>query len=712
MKKTSLIQQIKVGALLLAASIGLLSAHSARASQAYGSINNFDVVNDTGSNCYGFEIELDGIHSKDITYTFDWNHYGTPVITEDNTDTNNPKVYVKYEAVHSTNGTNTSAGTNGWSAYTAVPAAPIPPTGGHQFVNPSVNFGGEHFGVGYSVNPTNVVYNWLQDHGSGSLAVGPAVSVSTPVFNFLPAAGGAQAQVQAVIVPPAEPIVLEFGVASWVKEIRTTSHTNNPVELRDLASPDTNFPTMSTWEGGEQPEVESEWSLIQTDTGATNGGANGELAGAPEDLGTNGDDVVTRRYEFYKYTGPLDPQTGEALADTVAADGTNGVGVYSNTPIVGDFVGAQMAAVDPAGHLGLIDHLPDGEVGTQYPDRTVVIPGTAPFTSMLTNGALPAGMSYDAVAGVFSGTPQTNGDFSFSITASDGVDPDVTNDYILTIAAAGVAPAPHSIVEGGVQPAGAGVVVVAVQALAPAALIGGVHPALALQKAATNIAKFTNGQIAKVTVTPKAGYQFVGWSEAGILLTNTTNYSFPVQANHALVATFTNGGTNTFKPQRITFPQIPAHKVIDGTVTLHAAASSKLSITYTLLSGPASLSNNVLTLTNSGMVSVQAAQAGDTVYAAATPVTNSFKLLKSPQVILFPSIGNRYLKAGSVTLNARATSKLPISYSLLSTNSNATLGANTLTLTGTGLVKVQATQDGDNRYNAAKPAVCSFHIIK
>ena len=50
----------------------------ARASIAYGSINNFDTVNDTSNVCHGFEIELDDIHSADITYTYDYNHYGTP----------------------------------------------------------------------------------------------------------------------------------------------------------------------------------------------------------------------------------------------------------------------------------------------------------------------------------------------------------------------------------------------------------------------------------------------------------------------------------------------------------------------------------------------------------------------------------------------------------------------------------------------------------
>lgn len=36
----------------------------------YGTLDNFDVINDTGSECHGFEIELEGIASTDIAYTF------------------------------------------------------------------------------------------------------------------------------------------------------------------------------------------------------------------------------------------------------------------------------------------------------------------------------------------------------------------------------------------------------------------------------------------------------------------------------------------------------------------------------------------------------------------------------------------------------------------------------------------------------------------
>src|ERR1039457_6169705 len=53
-----------------------LASGTARASIAYGSINNFDTVNDTSNVCHGFEIELDDIQTTDITYTYDYNHDG------------------------------------------------------------------------------------------------------------------------------------------------------------------------------------------------------------------------------------------------------------------------------------------------------------------------------------------------------------------------------------------------------------------------------------------------------------------------------------------------------------------------------------------------------------------------------------------------------------------------------------------------------------
>ena len=97
--------------------------------------------------------------------------------------------------------------------------------------------------------------------------------------------------------------------------------------------------------------MEAEWQILQIDYMKTNGGTNGELKGAPESL-AKGDEVITRRYEFYEYVGPLDPETGEALAQIVGPDGIHGTNGYETTVIVGKFPGAQMSAFDVGPALG------------------------------------------------------------------------------------------------------------------------------------------------------------------------------------------------------------------------------------------------------------------------------------------------------------------------------------------------------------------------
>jgi hypothetical protein len=419
---------------------------------AYGSLNNFDCVNDTGVEAHGFDIELDDVHSKDITYTYDYNHYGVPKITEDNSDPLHPKVLVRYASAKNPNGT--------WAAYTAIPSGPIAPTQGHQFTNPSINFGGEHFGVGYYPTSASIVikYNWLIDDGSGNLIHGPPVNVATPTFTYNQPVG-APANVVAVIVPPPPPVPppLQFGDASWVKEIKTTTHNANKVELVDLVDPDPNNPAAKNWANGEPAEVEVEWKLLQTDFQNPDN-AKGVLQGAKEDL-PGGNEVITRRYEFYKYTGPLDAETGEAVADAVAADGIHGAGSatyvgsfvngnpitvtvdFSTLKVVGDFFGAQMSGFDVAPKLGLIDHLQDGELNVPYVERSVVIGGNPPYLVHVSLGALPDGLTLDSVSGILSGTPTVSGTFTLTVEVTDTVAAPLTKQYTLNIAGPVVAPA-------------------------------------------------------------------------------------------------------------------------------------------------------------------------------------------------------------------------------------------------------------------------------
>jgi hypothetical protein len=486
------------------AALLVLKTGAAQASVAYGTINNFDTVNDTNIECHGFEIELDDIHSTGITYTYDYNHYGIPTITEDDSVPAHPKVFVKYAATY--------AG-GAWSAFTAIPSAPIPPTAGHQFTNPSVNFGGEHFGVGYTTPPTNIVYNWLVDDGSGHLIHGGLVSVSTPVFSYVAGA------VQAVIPPPVQVPVLEFGPATWVKEIRTTTHNNQAVKIEDLISKDPDYPNVKDWTNGEPDEVEVEWQILQTDTGAADGGANGKLAAAAENL-AQGDEIVTRRYEFYKYTGPLDNETGEALGESVGPDGIHGTGIkvvnsvsvdLSTVAVVGDFLGAQMSAFDVDAVLGLIDHVQDGAINAAYVDRKVVVPGNAAF-AVTTSGDLPQGMSVDGVTGILSGTPTASGLYVFSVQATDTNNVVVQKSYNLAVAADGGALPAQSTITTSASPPEAGTT------------SGG--------------GTVFNGPNVALIATPALGYYFVDWTENGGEVSTSSTYSFTAAVDRTLVANF------------------------------------------------------------------------------------------------------------------------------------------------------------------------------
>jgi hypothetical protein len=504
---------------------------SARASIAYGSINNFDTVNDTGSECHGFEIEIEDCRSTDISYTYDYNHYGTPKITQDDSLAGHPRCVIRWESKKNPDGS--------WASYTAIPTGPILPTDGHQFTNPNVNFGGEHFGVGYNVAVGSIRYHWLIDDGFGNLIHGGAVQVSTPSFTYFPPAAALPAQVQAVIEPPPEPPEVaahEFGPAVWVKEIRTTTHNNNKVELRDLVSEDPDDPDRVNWRNGEPDEVEVEWQILQKELTKPDGGNNGRLVAAPEIL-DNGDEVVTRRYEFYEYLGPIDLETGEAKATSVDPDGVHGVGIktindeevdLATVVVVGEYKGAQMAAVDVEGGLGLIDHVSDGERNVAYTDRRVVV-GPPPFTATR-QGQLPAGMELDLFSGILSGTPAESGDFPFSVTVEDGTNPALTKNYVLTIAEPGVELPPSYVVDTQSQPAEAG----------------------------GTIGNGSYGPNSEVTVqaTPTPGYRFVNWTDNGTVVSTSGSHAFNIgDVNHSLVAHFVIADAPT--PIEITHASAP-----------------------------------------------------------------------------------------------------------------------------------------------------------
>ena len=80
-----------------------------------------------------------------------------------------------------------------------------------------------------------------------------------------------------------------------------------------------------------------------------------------------------------------------------------------------------------------------------------------------------------------------------------------------------------------------------------------------------------------------------------------------------------------------------------------------------------------------------------------------------PQTITFPAIPNQVLNPVPLTLNATASSGLPVTYSVAGP---ASISGNSLTMKGAGTIHVAARQAGNSTYKAAAPVVQTFTVAK
>lgn len=79
--------------------------------------------------------------------------------------------------------------------------------------------------------------------------------------------------------------------------------------------------------------------------------------------------------------------------------------------------------------------------------------------------------------------------------------------------------------------------------------------------------------------------------------------------------------------QTITFDVIADRYLNQGDLALKATSSSNLAVSFSVRSGPATLSGSTLKFTGIGAVTVRAYQDGNSQYAAATPVDRTFSIL-------------------------------------------------------------------------------------
>jgi hypothetical protein len=315
----------------------LLAANPAAAA-TFGSLANFDVVNDTGHTAYGFEIEIEDSrydHSGTISSIFGYDRvFG--FISPD------PGAVVRYgrPTVDYIAGFGARITYGGAVGPNATPSAPFATNG--ESCWPGANAGWrstscDHFGVSTYGAPAKTTYSWIVDVGGGALArqvVGvPAVNfVFTPPPPPPPPPVGAPpppppvpAQVQAVIQAPMvapDPRANAF----WVKMVKTTVGEN--VDLGDLLAGNHPGARPEIAAMREAPEVEIEWQVLQI----------GKVDEVSKSVDLNGEPSAVWTFQFYKYLGRMDD---EGIVDPLSSETPIG---NTLNQYVGAYVGQQIAA--------------------------------------------------------------------------------------------------------------------------------------------------------------------------------------------------------------------------------------------------------------------------------------------------------------------------------------------------------------------------------
>lgn len=284
--------------LAAAALAALLLPLTPASAATFGSLANFDVVNDTGHTAYGFEIEIEDSlydHAGTISSVFGYDRVFSFI-------SNDPGAVVRYgrpniEYVANFGARITYGGSIGTNF---TPSAPFATGGESCWPGANANWRAtscDHFGVSTYGSPAKTTYRWLLDDGSGSLVkqvVGvPAVNiVYTPPAPNLPPAPVIQLKAQD-LNPVANGVQDNQNNAFWVKIIKTELSDN--VQLNDLLGG--NHPGARPEIAGLDGEIEIEWQPLQLGNLAVDEVTKSLDSPKPS---------VVYKFQFFDYLGRFD----------------------------------------------------------------------------------------------------------------------------------------------------------------------------------------------------------------------------------------------------------------------------------------------------------------------------------------------------------------------------------------------------------------------
>jgi hypothetical protein len=173
--------------------------------------------------------------------------------------------------------------------------------------------------------------------------------------------------------------------------------------------------------------------------------------------------------------------------------------------------------------------------------------------------------------------------------------------------------------------------------------------------------------------------------------------------------------------QTITFTSTPPGGATVGgaTYTVSGSASSGLAVTFSIAAGSAgvcTLAGSTVSFVGAGTCTIDANQAGNGNYQAATQVQQSFTVVSaapSPQSISFTSTSPGGAAAGgsTYTVTASASSGLAVSFTADPSSAGVcTVSGATVSFVGSGTCTIDANQAGNGSYQAAPQVQQSFAV--
>ncbi|HTU34993.1 MAG TPA: hypothetical protein VMF66_14425 [Candidatus Acidoferrum sp.] len=174
-------------------------------------------------------------------------------------------------------------------------------------------------------------------------------------------------------------------------------------------------------------------------------------------------------------------------------------------------------------------------------------------------------------------------------------------------------------------------------------------------------------------------------------------------------ATATTNFTVAAEVPTLTFATIPAETYGNPPFAVSASSASSGALTYSVVSGPATITGDTVTITGIGPVVLEASQAASGNYTVATATTN-FTVAAEPPALAFATIPSTDYVDGNppFTVSASSASNGAITYSVVS--GPATITGDTVTIIGAGPVVLQASQAASGNYAAGTTTV-SFTAV-